>query len=111
MRVPGLACGSIVLFALSSALGGCTHVALEPQGSDVRRLGVQEAPACERIGTTRVKVLSKVLFVARSKTTVAEELTILARNAAGNMGGDTVIAEGGVHDGHQTFGVYRCPEE
>ena len=82
MRVPFLACGSIVLFALSSALGGCTHVALEPQGSDVRRLGVQEAPACERIGTTRVKVLSKVLFVDRSKTTVAEELTILARNAA-----------------------------
>lgn len=89
----------------------CRMVPLEPEGQSVRRLGAQEAPACERIGTTNVKVLSKVLFVGRSETKMAQELTTLARNSAGRMGGNTVIAEGGIRDGRQTFGVYRCPDE
>jgi len=99
------------LGVLVAAGAGCTHVKIEPSGTSVRRLGAQEAPSCERLGTTHVKVLSKVLFVGRSETKMAEELTTLARNSAGDMGGNAVIAEGGIHDGKQTFGVYRCPED
>lgn len=103
----------VVAFAaiLLGAGAGCSHVQLEPAGQSVRRLGAQEAPACERLGTTRVKVLSKILFWGRSETTMAEELTTLARNAAGDMGGNAIIAEGGIQDGKQVFGVYRCPED
>lgn len=97
--------------ALLVTLVGCTHVSLEPNGRSVRRLGAQESPTCERVGTTNVQVLSKILFVGRSETKMADELTILARNAAGNMGGNAVIAEGGIQGGKQTFGVFRCPEE
>jgi hypothetical protein len=101
-----LACLLVLLAGL-----GCTHVQLEPTGEPVRRLGAQEAPACERVGTTHVQVLSKILFWGRSETKMAEELTVLARNAAGNMGGNAVIAEGPIRGGKQSFGVYRCPED
>lgn len=96
---------------LSFALMGCQHVSLDPEGDSVRRLGAQEAPACERVGTTHVEVLSKILFVGRSQSKMDEELTTLARNSAANLGGNAVIAEGVQKDGKQTFGVYRCPDE
>lgn len=102
----------LVLAAL--LLGGvtsCSTVKLEPEGQDVQRLGSQEAPACERVGTTNVQVLSKILFVGRSESKMGEELTTLARNAAGRLGGNTIIAETPIQDGKQSFGVYRCPEE
>jgi hypothetical protein len=102
---------AVLATILLGAGAGCSHVQLEPAGQSVRRLGAQEAPACERLGTTRVKVLSKVLFFDRSETKMAEELTTLARNAAGDMGGNAVIAEGGIQGGKQVFGVYRCPED
>ena len=103
----------LLLLGLSALLGlaACSTVSLEPEGQSVRRLGVQEAPACERIGTTHAQVLAKILWVDRSQEKMSEELTTLARNAAGRMDGNVVIAEGGIQDGKQTFGVYRCPEE
>ncbi|MAJ59582.1 MAG: hypothetical protein CBC48_06145 [bacterium TMED88] len=88
----------------------CAHVHLESQGVAVHRLGAQELPECSRVGTARVQVLAKVLFVPRSGRRVDDELTTLARNAAGNMGGDTIVAEGPVHKGKQTFGVFQCPD-
>ena len=33
---------------------------------------------------------------------------MLARNSAINLGGDTVVADGEIKDGMQTFKVYRC---
>lgn len=105
-----IAATTLVLASMVGA-SACTHVSLAPAGESVRRLGAQEAPACERVGTTHVQVLSKILFVGRSETKMAEELTTLARNAAGGMGGNAVIAEGGIREGKQTFGVYRCPED
>ena len=102
---------TLALCGLALAVIGCKHVSLEPEAGPVRRLGVQEVPKCERLGTTHVQVASKVLFFSRSEETVGEELTTLARNSASRMGGNVVIAEGGVQGGKQTFGVYRCPEE
>jgi len=102
---------SLLFVMLLGGAAGCSHVQLESAGEPVRRLGAQEAPSCERIGTTRAQVLSKILFFDRSETKMAEELTLLARNSAGDMGGNAVIAEGDIRDGKQTFGVYRCPED
>jgi hypothetical protein len=88
----------------------CAHVDLERQGEAVHRLGAQELPECTRVGTTHVQVLAKILFIPRSGRRVDDELTTLARNAAGNMGGNTVVAEAPVRNGKQTFGVFQCPD-
>ena len=102
---------ALAMCGLALGIVACKNVALEEAAGPVRRLGVQEAPPCERLGTTHVQVTSKVLFFDRDDAKVAEELTTLARNSAARMGGNVVVAEGGVRDGKQTFGVYRCPEE
>ncbi len=101
----------MLAFWLVSGSLSCAQVHLESQGESVHRLGAQELPDCTRVGTTRVQVLAKVLYVPRSAHRVDDELTILARNAAGNMGGNTVVAEGGTRNGKQTFGVFTCPDQ
>ena len=103
--------GAVTLLAVIAAgLAGCSTPKLKPGADSVRRLGAQEATECTRLGSTHAQVLSQIMFFDRSEKKMSEELTTLARNSASNMGGNVIIAEGGITKGEQTFGVYRCPE-
>jgi hypothetical protein len=49
-----------------------------------------------------------MLFLDRNSARLELELVTLARNEAGTMGGNAVVAESVITDGQQRFGVYRC---
>lgn len=101
---------AVLILACTLTIAGCANTKLKPGAESVRRLGAQEAADCTRLGSTHAQVLAKILFFDRSEKKMSEELTTLARNSATNMGGNVVIAEGGIVGGEQTFGVYRCPK-
>ncbi len=94
---------------LVTTLAGCAWVSLNPGGERVRVLQPEEVTVCQKLGRTTASTNTTVLgFIGRSYPTVAEEVQYLARNEAANMGGDSVAPEGGIENGRQTFGVYRC---
>jgi hypothetical protein len=96
------------LTALAAPIAACSWVTLTPGGEKVRVLERTEVSRCQRVGTTTATTRAAVVGVGRSYLKVQEELRYLARNAAADLGGDTVVAEGGIEDGRQTYGVYRC---
>ena len=50
-----------------------------------------------------------VVFVPRGSEKVQDELVDLARNEAGVMGGNAIVADSSIEDGRQRFVVYSCP--
>jgi len=93
------------------ALSACTPwVKSTDAGLKVRVAYLSQVHACKDVGKVTVSVLNKVLFIQRSRETVAEELETLGQNAAGEMGGDTIVALSRVVNGEQTFRVYRCKQ-
>lgn len=90
-------------------LSGCNHVPLEPAAEEVRVIDQAEAGGCEQVGSTKVKVLAKVVGFKRGEDKMSNELTTLARNAAVDMQGNAVASDGAISDGSQKFSIYRCP--
>lgn len=100
----------LVLFVVSTAGLGCTWVYLTPEGQQVRVLPLESISSCKELGRTRVRTTISIGPFARSHSKVREELTSLARNEAGRMGGNVVSIIAYSDRGEQVFGVYRCPE-
>jgi hypothetical protein len=86
----------------------CAWVKLTPEGEKVRVLDVAEVSSCREIGTTTSSVKADIAGIGRKESKVREELLALARNAAVDMNGDTVVPIDAPMDGKQTFVVYRC---
>ncbi len=95
----------IVAAALLSA---CTWVEPTAQGEKVRVLTAEEVTKCKKVGQTTVSLLAKLAGIERNPQKVQDELNVLARNSAVELGGDTVVPISAVEDGKQTFAVYRC---
>ena len=98
-----------VLFVCLFLLSSCTWVRLAPEGEGVRLLSQSQAGNCSRLGTTTSTTSSRLLFIPRGSEKVQAELVDLARNEAGLMGGNAIVAESTVANGRQQFVVYRCP--
>ena len=97
----------LITATLALSLGACSTIALTPGGEKVRVLDPGEVSSCRELGRTNNSV-TPVIVVERSIETVAKELTILARNSATRMGGDTIVPLTIVEGGEQTFIVYKC---
>jgi hypothetical protein len=91
------------------ALTGCNWVQLTAAGKAVSLSSASAVTACTRVGRAHVQTLSKVTVVERGGEKLQEELLVLARNEAGDLGGNTIVPESVITEGQQTFGVYRCP--
>ena len=98
----------LLLSLLISLLSACTWVKLSPEGKKARVLDASEVTNCSYVGRTTSTTTDKVVGVKRHDNAINQELASLARNAASRMGGDTVVADGGMTDGRQVFLVYRC---
>jgi hypothetical protein len=96
--------GMIMLTSLS----GCTWVKLKPQGERVRILTPAEITQCKYLGRVTSNTAATIGFIARGRSTIQEEVYRLARNNAGDMGGDTIVPTGPLIEGEQTFNIYRC---
>jgi hypothetical protein len=78
-------------------------------GAKVRvALSLDDVAACARVGAATATTADRVLGLPRVNDVVVGELTALAQNRAAEMGGDTVVADGSVSHGTQSFSVYRC---
>jgi len=109
MRMTGI----VRLVLLSSAVllfAACRTewVQLTPEGQGVRVATPTEVANCTRAGTANVSALGSIGFVQRSARQLQDELIRLARNEAGDMQANRIVAESPIDEGRQTFGIYRC---
>jgi len=88
-------------------LSACSTLKLTDGGEKVRMLDPSEVSSCKNLGRTNTSVTAKVVF-DRPEDSIAEELEIVARNSAANMGGDTIVPLTVIENGQQTFVVYKC---
>ena len=98
----------ILLVGAVFLLSGCAWVELTPGGEKVRILSESEVGSCKKLGNTSVNVADKVAGMQRQPHIIADNLQTLARNAAAEMHGDTIVAASKVEEGTQKFNVYRC---
>ena len=92
----------------ASLIPGCAWVDLKPAGEKVRILSAQEVGRCKELGRVSAATAAKIGFIARGRGTVQEEVDRLARNHAGEMGGDAIVPSAPLIEGEQPFKVYRC---
>jgi hypothetical protein len=94
---------------LATALAsGCALVDLTPAGAGVRLASREAAATCTNLGRITADVIAKVGFLPRHPDAVQDNINVTARNAAADMGADTVVPATNIVDGKQTFDVYRC---
>lgn len=91
-----------------AAVSCSSWVQLTSAGAEVQLATPAEVTACTRLGSSRANVLDQVAFIQRGTQRLQDELITLARNEAGDMGGNRIVAESTITEGTQTFGVYRC---
>lgn len=96
--------------SLFAGLGGCASELIDVRaGSDhVSLTDANQVAGCQSKGKITVSVLAKVGFVSRSAVDVEGNLLQLARNAAVDAGGDSVVKEDSPEFGKQTFAIYKC---
>lgn len=93
---------------LALLLPACTWVKLTPEGEKVRVSDAGAVESCTKKGKTTVSLKADIAGIERNNEKVKIELETLARNAAVDMKGDTVVPAGKIANGKQTFDVYRC---
>ena len=100
--------GRVLVVLLCLSVSACAWVKLTPDGEKVRVLDVAEVSTCKELGNTTVSLLAKVAGFNRNEDQVAKELSMLARNAAADMGGDTIVPISAVQEGKRSYAVYKC---
>ena len=90
------------------AVSGCVFVQPTVEGQKVRVLTAPEVDRCRALGNITSTVQDRVGVIVRREDTVADDVLQNAKNAAAEMGGDTIVAASTLSAGKQTFGVYRC---
>jgi hypothetical protein len=98
-----------MLVACAVALAaGCALVELTPAGAGVRLASPEAVVTCTNLGRITADVIAKVGFLPRHPEAVQDNINVTARNAAADMGADTIVPASKVVNGKQTFDVYRC---
>lgn len=99
---------SSLVTVLTVVLSGCVWVDLNAKGEGVKVLTPAEASRCKRIGHVESTTAADIAGIPRDDESLNNELTRLARNHAGELGGNGVVAIGKPQNGQQSFNVYRC---
>jgi hypothetical protein len=96
--------------AMAMLLAACGNswVQVTPEGQRVSLATAADIGNCRRIGVANVNALDSIAFVNRGANRLQDELVSLARNEAGEAGGNRVVPESTIEDGRQTFGIYQC---
>ncbi len=97
-----------LLLALATLTTACTWVKPTARSHEVVLLNQDQIVNCVKKGSTTSKTVSKIAIVPRNNDKIFSELVMLAKNEAAILGGDSIVAEGRMEEGRQTFGVYRC---
>lgn len=103
MKISGFALSIVI-----SGLAACTWVEPTQEGGEVLVLKASNVGTCKKLGTATSSVKHKVGIITRSEEKVTEELTILAKNKAAEMGGDSIVAQGEAVEGSMRFDIFKC---
>jgi hypothetical protein len=90
-----------------AVLGGCTYVSLTEAGSKVAQSDADAVAACTLVGNVSSQTRDKVL-IDRNTGKVKQELIVLARNRAAELGATDLVQTGDVEAGTASFSAYRC---
>jgi hypothetical protein len=95
---------------LIAVLGGCASKLIEmrPGSDQVSLANASQVASCQTKGKVTVSVLAEVAFITRGPEAVEANLLQLARNAAIDGGGDTVVKGNSQEYGKRTFEIYKC---
>ena len=105
------ALSGLVLAAVACASSlSCTWVRVSDAGQAVKVVPNEEVLGCERVGSTKARVVRKLWLVPRRQVDVERELDALARNEGAGLGGNVVTPMGGEQAGQREFAVYTCGE-
>ena len=98
----------LVVTAAAMATACSWGIRLDSGGEKVRTAWNGDVGACRDMGKITVSVLDHVGPVGRRDLKVRDELEIMARNQAADLGADTVKPTGEPHDGEQSWAAYHC---
>ena len=90
-----------------TVLSGCSFVQLTDGGSAVIQAASPDVQQCRDIGVVNATTRSKVV-VSRGSGKVQEELIVLARNQAAELGANAIVPIGEPQAGRQSFRAYAC---
>ena len=99
---------AIALTLTAAALAGCVFVQPTVEGKKVRLLTATEVEHCRQLGSMTSQVADHVGAIPRGREEVEDDVLQNAKNAAAEMGGDTLVATSEMKEGKQTFSVYSC---
>ena len=91
-------------------LSACTFIEPTKEGKDVTLVKSFNVKDCLKLGTTNATVTHKVGILIREDEAVTEDLIIVAKNRAAELGGDSIVAKGPAVEGKMSFDVYKCGE-
>lgn len=109
----GIQMKNILLTALLGAsLSACSWVQVSEEGKDVSVVKSYNVEGCKKLGQTVTQVRHTSLpGVERDKEKMIKELTVLAKNQAAKMGGDSIVSKDDFNKGAMTFDIYKCKGE
>ena len=99
----------VSIFVVLLAVTSCTWVTLDKAAETVMVKTESDVANCKKVARTTVSLRSKVMGIQRNKEKVQKELEVLARNAAVDYQGNTVVPSSPIEEGKQSFDVYQCP--
>lgn len=102
---------SVLRYAVPIALlAGCANelIDVRPGSQQIPLVTSDQVSQCQFKGNTTVSVLAQMGFISRSVEAINGDLLQLARNAALDAGGNTLVPGDRPELGKQTFGVYHC---
>ena len=95
--------------ALSALLlGGCAFVSLTDAGASVRQSTAEQVSQCKLVATISSQTKDTVV-IDRNSGKVREELIVLARNRAAEIGANAIVPVAEQRNGSQDFSAYSCP--
>jgi hypothetical protein len=95
---------------LPPLLASCgSWVQLTGPGQQVEVRSEGQIGVCQSLGRASSTTLDRLLLIERNTSRQEDELLTLARNEAGDMGGNAIVPMTAAADGKQSFAVYRCP--
>ena len=95
--------------ALSALLlGGCAFVSLTDAGANVRQSNAEQVSQCKLVATISSQTKDTVV-IDRNSGKVREELIVLARNRAAEIGANAIVPVAEQRNGSQDFSAYSCP--
>lgn len=89
-------------------LSGCAFVSLTDAGANVRQSTAEEVSQCKLVATISSQTKDTVV-IDRNSGKVREELIVLARNRAAEIGANAIVPVAEQSNGSQDFSAYSCP--